>query len=731
MQSQKHLGVQAHITRRTNQQHRRRLVETGRCVAAAVHKLIERLEPRVLLSTTTIDHSAVNATTGGFPASGTDLTLNAGSGMGISVGATTTNTTPITNVLQLTDAMNGENNSAFAKTVQGVDNFHTTFDFTYGNANPPGADGFTFVLQNDPGADMAVFGGGSNLAYGGMTNSVAVKFDLWDQDNGSQADYTATGVYVNGDFPSDLPRLNPSSKAIVVTPGTEPTVDLSKNPNGSDSGMDFHGNPDDIYHVDLNYDGTTLTETVTDTTRSITETQKYTINIPSYVGGHTAFAGFTAGTGGANAEQDIIDWKYTGTVNTGGIPLPTPNFGAGSDCTAGQALLYFNDGSMKLTGYEIDSATNGGAFSKLAGPAASDTSFTVPSLDPTKTYQFRIKALGDGGANADSPFSNTISVTPNGSQPIDFSGGFTGTSGLQLNGNAQLTGSPAAAPTPANALQITPFANGQDNSAYATSEQLINKFDTSFDFVYAANGNPPGEGFAFVIQRDPAGLTAVGTPGQDLGYAGIKNSLAIKFDIMDNEGEGMNSTGLFVKGDSPTTATAAPEENVDLTPSGVMLGTAGDTYHVHLTYDGTTLHQEVTDVTANKTFTHDYKVDIPGVIGDTCGWVGFTGATGAVGNPGDHSEQDITKWTFTGPNGAANIPGDFNGDGKVDFADLLILAQNYGKSGVQPNQGDANGDGKVDFSDLLILAQNYGKHKTAAAPAGSLLSAVVGLVKTR
>ena len=731
MQSYVRFGVTRHIARGITGKTLRKFVQKHRWVAAAVHNRMERLEPRVLLSTTTIDHSSVNATTGGFPASGTDLTLNAGSGMGISVGATTTNSTPITNVLQLTDAMNGENNSAFAKTVQGVDNFHTTFDFTYGALNAPGADGFTFVLQNDPSADMAVQGGGSNMAYGGMANSIAVKFDLWDQDNGSQADYTATGVYVNGDFPSDLPRVNPSSKAIVVTPGTEPTVDLSKNPNGSASGMDFHANPDDTYHVDLNYDGITLTETVTDTTKSITETQTYTINIPSFVGGHTAYAGFTAGTGGANAEQDIIDWKYTGTVNTGGIPLPTPNFGAGSDCTAGQALLYFNDGSMKLTGFEIDSATNGGAFSKLATPAASATSFTVPGLDPTKTYQFKIKALGDGAAVADSPFTNAVSITPNGSQAIDFSGGFTSNAAVQLNGNAQLTGSPAAAPTPANALQITPFANGQDNSAYATSEQLISKFDTSFDFVYAANGTPPGEGFAFVIQRDATGLTAVGTPGQDLGYAGIKNSIAIKFDIMDNVGEGANSTGLFVKGDSPTTANAAPEENVDLTPSGVMLGTAGDTYHVHLTYNGTTLHQEVTDVTANKTFTHDYKVDIPTVIGDTCAWVGFTGATGAVGNPGDHSEQDITKWTFTGPNGTGSIPGDFNNDGSVGFDDLLILAQNYGKTGATLSQGDANGDGKVDFADLLILAQNYGKHKTAAAATTSALSGVVGLVKTR
>jgi Ca2+-binding EF-hand superfamily protein len=48
---------------------------------------------------------------------------------------------------------------------------------------------------------------------------------------------------------------------------------------------------------------------------------------------------------------------------------------------------------------------------------------------------------------------------------------------------------------------------------------------------------------------------------------------------------------------------------------------------------------------------------------------------------------------------------DFNKDGKVDFDDLLILAQNYGKPGFEG--GDANADGKVDFDDLLLLAQRY------------------------
>jgi hypothetical protein len=62
------------------------------------------------------------------------------------------------------------------------------------------------------------------------------------------------------------------------------------------------------------------------------------------------------------------------------------------------------------------------------------------------------------------------------------------------------------------------------------------------------------------------------------------------------------------------------------------------------------------------------------------------------------------------------LRGDFNLDGKVDFADLVRLAQSYNDiSGNRIwSEGDANYDGKVDFSDLVALAQNY----NSALPSG-------------
>jgi hypothetical protein len=56
----------------------------------------------------------------------------------------------------------------------------------------------------------------------------------------------------------------------------------------------------------------------------------------------------------------------------------------------------------------------------------------------------------------------------------------------------------------------------------------------------------------------------------------------------------------------------------------------------------------------------------------------------------------------------AQLPGDANLDGRVDFADLVVLAQHYNARTDLWSEGDFTGDGNVDFADLVQLAQNYG-----------------------
>ena len=115
---------------------------------------------------------------------------------------------------------------------------------------------------------------------GGIPTSIAVKFDLFQN---SHEGNNSTGLYANGASP------------------TSPAITLG-------GGVNLHSG--DIFQVHMTYDGTTLTMTITDTVTSATFTTSWAINIPRTVGGNTALVGFTAGTGGQTAKQEIITWTF-------------------------------------------------------------------------------------------------------------------------------------------------------------------------------------------------------------------------------------------------------------------------------------------------------------------------------------------------------------------------------------------------------------------------------------
>lgn len=67
--------------------------------------------------------------------------------------------------------------------------------------------------------------------------------------------------------------------------------------------------------------------------------------------------------------------------------------------------------------------------------------------------------------------------------------------------------------------------------------------------------------------------------------------------------------------------------------------------------------------------------------------------------------------------------GDATSDRRVDFADLVVLAQHYNRgvpAGDDPwADGDFNVDGAVDFADLVALAQHYNTGPGTAGPAAA------------
>jgi Arylsulfotransferase (ASST)/Legume lectin domain/Bacterial lectin len=387
--------------------------------------------------------------------------------------------------MELTDGGINEAGSAFYAAPVNVQTFTTDFTFQLTNAN---ADGFTFAIQNVGPTALGASGG--SLGYAGLGASVAIKFDLFS-NRGEGPD--STGIYVDG-APPDLPAIDLSSSGINLHSGDK---------------MDAH----------IAYDGTTLTLTITDLVTMASFSRPFTINIPAAVGSNTAYIGFTGGTGGTTAIQQILSWSYQ----------------------PGQAINY---------------------------------------------------------------------------------PGFPSASGLTANGSASLSGS---------SMELTNGGLFEMGSVFSANPVNIQAFNTDFKFQIM---NPAADGFTFTVQN--MGPTAVGYDGSYLGYGGVADSVAVKFDIFQSLGDPSNdSTGIFVDGASPFGPTS-----IDLTGSGINLR-SGDEMDATINYSGITLTLTITDMVTHASWSHPFVVNIPAIVGGNTAYVGFTGGTG-----GQSSTQQILNWTF-------------------------------------------------------------------------------------
>ena len=130
--------------------------------------------------------------------------------------------------------------------------------------------------------------------------------------------------------------------------------------------------------------------------------------------------------------------------------------------------------------------------------------------------------------------------------------------------------------------------------------------------------NPLADGFTFTIQGNNP--NALGFGGGDLGYGGIGNSVAIKFDYYNNAGEGTDSTGLYTDGAHPMVPA------IDLSGTGVNIS-SGDVMNVTMSYNGSTLNVTIADTFTGASASQSYAVNIPAVVGSAKAYVGFTGGT--------------------------------------------------------------------------------------------------------
>jgi sugar lactone lactonase YvrE len=582
--------------------------------------------------------------------------------------------------------------AVFAPTRVDVRAFHTSFTFRVEGPAGPLGDGFTFALTGDDTQAAQTAGGtaGGGLGYQGLTDSVAVKFDLVD-NAGEGSD--SVGLFTGGADP------------------TAPAVRLDG------TGIDLHSGH--LYQADLAYDGGILALTLRDFTDADIPawTYAFTVDIPAAVGATTAHAGFTAGTGALFARQAIESWTYTeGPEAPGNRPPAIKSPARASWLSPGSVTLDVDatdDGGPGNLTYAWELVSAGLGAPPEIRPLAGTTSAIVTLLSAYQ-HTFRVTVTDAGGLTATSEVSYTNSgyfpdfkvfVAPDrvragesvqfltlvpgpgpggliavnlaptwrvvrGPGTIDASGKYTApfdaTGPVTVRAEipafaADGQFSPRAVDTTltiVGALDLVPLAKSgsaqvtagrlrltdgphQTGGASALTPVDVRGFTTSFWFrVGERLDSFYGDGLTFVLQN--AGPAALGRAGSGLGYEGIPRSVAVKFDLVDNAGEGPQSVGVFTGGATPT----VPADRLPAPPpgqgnGGLILNTA-HVFRADLTYAAGVLTLRLWDTVTGHGAAWRYAVDIPAAVGGPTALAGFTAGTGERFAP-----IDILKWTFT------------------------------------------------------------------------------------
>jgi hypothetical protein len=203
------------------------------------------------------------------------------------------------NVLRLTNNLS-QAGSAFSTTAISLDqnaSFSTSFKFHFTDQQNTGADGIVFVVQT---VSNTAGGSGGGIGYAGLTNSVGVEFDNWNNGGGDGNNGNHVGINLGGSVTSvarnDSPGFTLDSGDLIT------------------AWVDYDG-VNDLLEVRANTTGT----------RPTTALLSYTVDLTQELGATDAFVGFTSGTGSAGADHDIVSWQFNSSfepIDQIGVPEP-------------------------------------------------------------------------------------------------------------------------------------------------------------------------------------------------------------------------------------------------------------------------------------------------------------------------------------------------------------------------------------------------------------------------
>jgi len=201
----------------------------------------------------------------------------------------------------------------------------------------------------------------------------------------------------------------------------------------------------------------------------------------------------------------------------------------------------------------------------------------------------------------------------------------------------QLTGTGAGgAGMSNNAVTLTDNVGNTIGACFLSNRIDVTSFTAQFVYQLAVGAGNGADGVTFCIQNDPRGVTAIGGGGGALGYSGITPSVALALNIYAPNTRGIN---LLQNGVLPTAGAGAfaPILPVDL-------GGVANPIQVNIIYSGGNVSATFRDLVASTTYSTNFPINIPSVIGGNQAYVGFSGADGGV-----FSTQVISNFTMSPP----------------------------------------------------------------------------------
>jgi len=430
-------------------------------------------------------------------------------------------------------------------------------------------------------------------------------------------------------------------------------------------------------------------------------------------------------TGRLGEIRDTFDlYKFTVTSN---MNLAAKLTGLGGALTSDPQLQLFCDFNLNET---YQSSPN--EYVALVNPGGTGDKFLSYALTPGTYYLYLYLPAGHAITNyALTLATNTVSGASDSVAPIGTSDRTDITSATPtLNFSIIYSDDQALNAASADSAQVFVFSPAGNFPTFPSSTNVLDSKRISANYSFTFGANIPN---------------------------GAVNVIAASSDLRDAAGNYIAEQALVASFNVAVGVadTTAPSASLSAAPPVLVPGAT--------TYDFVIAYQDNRGINTATLGAGDITVDGPAGSGVTNLPAAFQSSTTSAGGAFRYATYRITPpggswdWHDNGNYkiklaagqvqdtanlavpananlGTFNVhvpfPGDATGDNATNFADLVVIAQNYGAAGRGQATGDFNFDGLVNFADLVLIAQNYGG-AALASPAAALAEFDAALVKSK